>query len=219
MDPITTRNQYMKEFRDDETGTTSKKQAEALRYAHEIRRFEIDLYWKRAAYFWTFIAAAFGAFFLLEKDGNAPGNSSFLLSCLGLVFSVAWYLANRGSKYWQDNWEQHVDLLEDEITGPLYKLNADNPEGYSLFRRPLDAYPVSVSRINQILSLFVIAIWILLLVRSLLALGHLTLILALAVTGVTLWMLLAKTTTKRTGEDFSLRMLIRRRGITPEQSA
>ena len=44
MDPITTRNQYMKEFRDDETGTTSKKQAEALRYAHEIRRFEIDLY-------------------------------------------------------------------------------------------------------------------------------------------------------------------------------
>ncbi|MGH8568044.1 MAG: hypothetical protein ACREXU_08475, partial [Gammaproteobacteria bacterium] len=28
---------------------------------------------------------------------------------------------NRGSKFWQENWENHVDLLEDQIMGPLYK--------------------------------------------------------------------------------------------------
>ena len=37
--------------------------------ALDIRKFEIDLYWKRAAYFWTFIAAAFGAYFLMFNAG------------------------------------------------------------------------------------------------------------------------------------------------------
>jgi hypothetical protein len=124
---------------------------------------EIDLYWRRAAYFWTFIAAAFGAFFLLEKLGNTPTASQFLVACVGLVFSVAWSLANRGSKYWQDNWEQHVDLLENEITGPLYKMNAGKQDGVSRWSL-LEAYPFSVSRINQVLSLFVVAIWAILVV-------------------------------------------------------
>ena len=43
----TTRAEYIKQFRDD----TGKRQKEAIKYAHDIRKFEIDLYWKRAAYF------------------------------------------------------------------------------------------------------------------------------------------------------------------------
>ena len=31
----------------------------ALAYALDIRKFEIELYWKRGTYFWAFIAAAF----------------------------------------------------------------------------------------------------------------------------------------------------------------
>ncbi len=69
-DEITNRNAYLANFRDDETIIKSAKQVEALKHAHDIRKFEIDLYWRRAAYFWTFIAAAFGAFFLLEKTGT-----------------------------------------------------------------------------------------------------------------------------------------------------
>jgi hypothetical protein len=52
---------------------------------------------------------------------------------LGLVLSAAWYLANRGSKQWQENWENHVDLLEYEVKGPLYKTVLGRPEPSSLW--------------------------------------------------------------------------------------
>jgi len=119
-DKITNRNSYLQNF-------GQSKQGEALRYAHEIRKFEIDLYWRRAAYFWTFIGVAFAAVFVVEEHKSAAG-LRFLVACVGLVFSVAWLQANRGSKYWQDNWEQQVDILEDEITGPIYKITANVPE-------------------------------------------------------------------------------------------
>ena len=36
-----------------------KKYEKALEYALETRKFEIELYWERAKYFWAFIAASF----------------------------------------------------------------------------------------------------------------------------------------------------------------
>ncbi len=89
----------------------------ALEHAIDIRRFEIELYWKRATYFWTLIAAAFAGYFLLKAHGK--DEEMRLASAIGLVLSTGWYLVNRGSKYWQENWERHVDLLEDEFMGPL----------------------------------------------------------------------------------------------------
>src|SRR6266705_6862631 len=92
----------------------------ALTAALDTRKFEIDLYWKRATYFWAFIGAAFAGFFAIQSMGGLF-EARYLLCCLGLVFSAAWYFVNLGSKCWQRNWELHVDLLEDEIMGPLYK--------------------------------------------------------------------------------------------------
>ena len=119
MNPITSQDEYLKHFK----GLTLRedtKRAVALKYAHEIRKFEIDLYWKRATYFWTAIGVAFAAYFVSRSNLANNPDSGLLLSCIGLVFSLAWYFVNRGSKYWQDTWEQHVDLLENEISGPLY---------------------------------------------------------------------------------------------------
>ena len=42
-----------------EKGPPVPRRAEALKQALDIRKFEIDLYWRRANYFWTFIGAAF----------------------------------------------------------------------------------------------------------------------------------------------------------------
>jgi lipopolysaccharide export LptBFGC system permease protein LptF len=70
----------------------------ALAEAHKNRKFEIDLYWKRATYFWTFIAAAFAGYFLLQ-NGASNSTTSFVVACLGFVFSLSWYFVNRGSKY------------------------------------------------------------------------------------------------------------------------
>lgn len=139
----------------------------ALTYALDIRKFEIELYWKRGTYFWAFIAAAFAGYALTHKAINHDPWLSMLFSALGLVFSFTWYLVNRGSKFWQSNWERHVDLLEDMTLGPLYKVvavTADNSAGNPL----TSAAQFSVSKLNQVLSAFVVAVWLLLFVRSLL---------------------------------------------------
>ncbi len=138
--------------------------------AHDIRKFEIELYWKRAAYFWTFIAAALAGYFLLQQrvtEGSFDSiYSIYIVTCLGFTFSLAWYLVNRGSKSWQRNWEMQVDLLEDEITGPLYKSEVNR---YSNRLWDLTAgYHFSPSRINQLLGVLVTAVWLGLIVRTLL---------------------------------------------------
>lgn len=141
------------------------KAERALNLALDIRKFEIELYWKRATYFWTFIGAALAGYALVYKTSN--GDSSWLLlifSSLGLLFSVAWYLVNRGSKFWQNNWERHVDLLENQVVGPLYKTIAEGVGS----KNPLIAPgQYSVSKINQILSVFISLFWMLLIFKSL----------------------------------------------------
>ncbi|MHB1960447.1 MAG: RipA family octameric membrane protein [Acidobacteriaceae bacterium] len=132
----------------------------------EIRQFEIELYWKRATYFWTLLAATFAGYFALaasDKFGVRPG-LLFLVSCIGLVLSTSWYLVNRGSKYWQENWERHVDSLEDEFAGPLYKTTISN-EQFCWFK-PWDGYPFSVSKVNQLSSFFVALLWLALAISS-----------------------------------------------------
>lgn len=171
MSDITTRSDYLKNF----SGDCSKdgKQTEALKQALDIRKFEIELYWKRTTYFWTIIAAIFAGFFLLRKSGPPFSEidfpPSYILSNLGFIFSLGWYFVNRGSKAWQRNWEAHVDLLEDEVMGPLYKTGI-NRYMYK-FLDLSDAYPFSVSRINQILSLFVAATWLYLIIYSIAAIN------------------------------------------------
>lgn len=31
-------------------------------------------------------------------------------------------MSSYASKFWQENWENHIDLLEDYVTGPLHKI-------------------------------------------------------------------------------------------------
>jgi hypothetical protein len=137
---------------------------EALKQALDIRKFEIELYWKRATYFWAFIGAAFAAYFALQSNPD-PANL-YIVACMGFLFSLAWYLVNRGSGSWQRNWEGHVDLLEDEIMGPLYKTHI-NRKQYK-FLALAEPYSFSPSRINNLLSVSVMFAWIILLARTLL---------------------------------------------------
>ncbi|MGH8841317.1 MAG: hypothetical protein ACREX1_01400 [Advenella sp.] len=142
-----------------------KKINAALKHALDIRKFEIGLYWQRAAYFWALIAAAFAGYFAVLAAQYMPANdkdfNAFVIACLGLIFSLSWFLVNRGSKYWQENWENHVDMLEDDITGPLYKTILYRPPNKNLLPRLIEgSAPFSVSQINQWVSLFTLAIWL-----------------------------------------------------------
>ncbi len=152
----------------------------ALECALDIRKFEIDHYWRRAAYFWTLIAAALTAYGVVQvaQDVAERDHLAVLIGVLGFVLSFAWFCVNRGSKRWQENWENHVDMLEDEVIGPLYKTIAGRPPVAehvalgSALRRRVGHYltgpsPFSVSKINQIVSLFVTVLWIPMIARAL----------------------------------------------------
>lgn len=142
-------------------GTADDIAAKRLEKILDIRKFEIDLYWKRAAYFWTFIAASltgYGLTVTAKVVNEAIIKFQFLIICFGIVFSFAWFLVNKGSKFWQENWEKHLDMTEDSVIGPLYKTTISKKE-YSALWNPTSAYAISVSKINQILSLFVFTIW------------------------------------------------------------
>lgn len=147
-----------------------RKSENALQHALDIRKFEISLYWQRATYFWTLIAATFAGYFavLSAEHMDDIKFNAFVLACIGVIFSIAWFLTNRGSKYWQENWENHVDMLEDGLTGPLYKTILQRPKEESFISRAIEGpAPFSVSQINQWVSLFTIAMWLPLIVNVL----------------------------------------------------
>ncbi|QWL81710.1 hypothetical protein HQ395_14325 [Aeromonas hydrophila] len=140
------------------------KESEALKQALDIRKFEIELYWKRATYFWTFIGATMAGFLAIQaSSAQNKQDLAVILSCLGMVFSFAWICVNRGSKFWQENWEKHVDVLEDNVTGPLYKIvmsrNAMSKTGEKVVHFFTGPSPISVSKVNQIISLYVFTLW------------------------------------------------------------
>ena len=149
------------------------KRQEALKLALDTRKFEIELYWKRATYFWTFIAATLAGYSAIQASAAIQDKAdlSVMLSCLGVLFSFGWHCVNRGSKQWQENWENHVDMLESDVVGPLFKtvLRRRKPRDKRefLLNAITGPWSVSVSGINQIISLFVVLMWLLLLNKSL----------------------------------------------------
>ncbi|MEY8847329.1 hypothetical protein AB9K26_00820 [Psychroserpens sp. XS_ASV72] len=116
--------------------------------AWSAKNFEIELYWKRANYFWAFQIASFAGYFTMIGSDAYPKNPQVLyfIVCIGFITGMAWTFTNRGSKVWQRHWEIHVDMLEDRITGPLYK-SVTSPKTFS------------VSKINEIVSRFILSIW------------------------------------------------------------
>lgn len=94
----------------------------ALDRAHDLRRFEIENYWKRATYFWGFQLVAFTALALTAYRGDVFAPLVLPVAVLGVFTSLAAIRTARGSKFWQENWEAHVDFLEDEVEGQLHKI-------------------------------------------------------------------------------------------------
>ena len=135
-----------------ECAKESNKIKEALDRAWEIRNFEIEHYWKRSTYFVAFIAACATGFVSINTSEDPILHQEFI-SCififLGFVFSYAWYLSCQGSKFWQENWEAHIDCLESLYNQNLYK---------TVLKNSSTAY--SVSRINETLSFVITMAWI-----------------------------------------------------------
>lgn len=134
----------------------------AYRVARDTRNFEIELFWKRAIFFWAFVAAAFAAFGSTYQED--PG-LALVLAGFGMVCSAAWTLANRGSKHWQETWERRLEALEVDVTGPLFGVDSPSQtEGIPWLR----SRRYSVSKLAIALSDFITLLWLILAVGQLL---------------------------------------------------
>lgn len=143
---------------------------EAYTRAHEIRKFEIEMYWKRSAYLWTIQAAALAGLAVIATRANLAewgtassqeDHSSGVVSnqmnililagiwLFGMITSAVWLFLLKGAKFWQKNWERHVDILEDFFSGALYKTLPTNQ----------NIAPFSVSRLNETMALATMLIW------------------------------------------------------------
>lgn len=139
---------------DDDPKREDKLKA-VLDRAHDIRKFEIELYWKRAAYFWAFQLVAFTILGFLLKDGKFDNEFLRIPATIGAVTALAGYLTAKGSKFWQENWEAHVDMLEGETEGRLTQVIVcrSSPQ-------------FSVSRTNQFLLSLLTLAWLLVLLYA-----------------------------------------------------
>ena len=94
MKTIEGKKQYLNEF---------EKKNCSLERADRVRDIELDLYWRRATYFWAFNAGAFAGYFALRASSPIPYDSLIIVSCLGLhgkltmegiiiIFSIAFLI-------------------------------------------------------------------------------------------------------------------------------
>ena len=180
---IKTTEEYIGHFSDSLLNNKQgRKKNESLIRAFEIaldtRKFEIDLYWKRANYFLVFVSVIFVGWYQVNQtlkslsvqssiDGishevnqgltNEFFSIKLLLACLGFLVSFAWFCANRGSKFWQENWEANIHHLSNKLGLPIFELIPYEPMAWHKFD---SKYPYSVSKINQIVSFIITLFWI-----------------------------------------------------------
>lgn len=133
----------------------------AFEIAHDNRKLEIQLFWQRSLFFWGFVAAAlvgYGTSYV-----RAPG-IAIILALFGLICSVIWAAGNRGSKYWQEYWEEKVSLYQHYVTGNIfYDREPKRPKLLEIYA----ARRTSVSKLTMALSDYAVALWLVLVMHSL----------------------------------------------------
>lgn len=131
-----------------------------LARAWEIRNFEIELYWKRATFFWVFIAASFAGYFtVMDPKYDDQPDLRLLVSCFGFIVSYSWYFVNRGSKYWQENWEAKISRIEEELGTTLNNLQFQHGKDRNDWKKIFGRRQYSVTSITIIISFFTCLLW------------------------------------------------------------
>jgi hypothetical protein len=141
--------------------TDHAQKCEILRYAAEVRKFEIERFWQRSAFFWTFIGAAFVGYAALydkERENTIP----LVIASFGIISSFAWTLQNRGSKYWQEAWETKVESVEMSVLGTNLFSNVEPVQQKGFW----GAKRYSVSKMAIAMSDFTCLIWIALMLKA-----------------------------------------------------
>lgn len=130
---------------------------EAYDKSHATKNFEIELYWKRATYSWTLIAALITLCGLLINTylNKSQGNEKIIfiilaISFAGLFITILCNLILQSGEYWKKNWEIHTVLLEPLFSGRLYATHVISANNR-----------LSIAKLNGLLYMMVIACWLL----------------------------------------------------------
>lgn len=134
----------------------------ALEIALDTRKFEIELYWKRTGYFVLFIGAIFVGYYNVFSNSKSHWASLFI-AALGFLLSLLWYMANRGSKFWQENWEAHIEELSTYLGTPIFGIIKSRKDSIC---KVTGHYPFSVSKVNQMVSLIITISWFLTFIKD-----------------------------------------------------
>lgn len=155
--------------------------------ATHYRDFEIRASWERSKYFILFLGALFVAYYTMKKpdlilqqfilqNGHMikqipiqtsmfPNWMFLLITGLGTAISFVWYWVNRGSKLIYENWEHHIDFIEEEYgIGNISRIHCY--KSFDKFK-PFDVYPISPSRANTLVSLLISGAFLVLFVYEL----------------------------------------------------
>ncbi len=76
------------------------------------RNFEIDNFWRRGWFFGALLLALAAAFF---QSGDMVKQYQVYIAFLGLLVAISQSLMNRGSKYWQERWENRTKNRESAL--------------------------------------------------------------------------------------------------------
>ena len=144
----------------DEVAESSEKVTKAFEFAHDNRKFEIELFWKRSLFFWGFIATSMIAYGAMERIGN---QYSVVFALFGLICSFVWSAGNRGSKYWQEYWEKKVTRLQHFVTDDIFVDHYPTNENHWSWFAPRR---ISVSKVAMALSDISIVLWLFLIGSS-----------------------------------------------------
>lgn len=124
---------------------------ELFEVANDTRKFEIELFWKRATFFVLIIGALFiGYAKFYENDQTLCS----LIALFGLISSIVWTFSIMGSKFWQENWEAIIKSLANN--GSKKALLFQQKFGYV---KSNYAQQFSVSKSVFILSILIIIGW------------------------------------------------------------
>lgn len=124
---------------------------------NDTRKFEIALFWQRAIFFGGFISIIFVGYYNIKEFNLLK----FILSVFGVLCSFFWILANKGSKFWQENWEGQIDhsnvMEKTTMFGTLYRRE---------IRGILGAKRFSPSKLAIALSIYITFLWMIIVVHS-----------------------------------------------------
>lgn len=128
----------------------------------ELRKFEIENFWKRTLFFWGTIAIVLVGYF----GAKIETKYFIFISFIGLLYNIIFSMSIRGSKYWQEHWETMAVIYENNLEFKLFK--SEMSDYIFLKNSHYITFPFrfSVSKLTMLLSDITVILWFMLWIKD-----------------------------------------------------